>query len=101
LPPPFGKGGKIQTFAHGYKTKTKKGEKNKMAVAASITKDMIVTDILAIDPEIANFFMNLGMRCFACPSSRGKTLEMACGQHGADADELVKVINGYLEKKDP
>ena len=67
-----------------------------MAVTAQISKDMIVTDILAIDPNIAEFFMNLGMRCFACPSSRGKTLETACDLHGADADELVMVINSYL-----
>ena len=70
-----------------------------MAVSAQISKDMVVTDILAIDPNIAEFFMNLGMRCFACPSSRGKTLETACDLHGADVDELVMVINAYLADK--
>ena len=71
-----------------------------MAVAASISKDMVVTDILAVDPNIAEFFMNLGMRCFACPSSAGKTLETACEMHGANADELVEIINDYLSKAD-
>jgi len=71
-----------------------------MAAVQTVSKDMAVTDILEIDGNIAEFFMNLGMRCFACPSSRGKSLETACEMHGADADELVAVINDYLENRE-
>ena len=71
-----------------------------MAVAASISKDMIIADILEIDVNIANFLLQSGMPCLGCPSARGETLEDACAVHGADADELVGIINDYLEKAD-
>jgi len=71
-----------------------------MAVAASISKDMIIADILEKDVNIAKFLLQSGMPCLGCPSARGETLEDACAVHGADADKLVEIINDYLEKAD-
>ena len=71
-----------------------------MAVAAAISKDMIIADILETDIDIARFLMEMGMHCIGCPSARGETLEDACEVHGADADELVDVINAYLADKE-
>ena len=34
------------------------------------------------------------------PASRGESIEMACEIHGIDADELVEVINKYLESQE-
>ena len=64
-----------------------------------VTKDMIIADILAIDTETAKFFMEMGMHCLGCPSARGESLEDACMVHGADPDELIAKINGFLEAK--
>jgi len=70
-----------------------------MAVAATISKDMIIADILETDADIAGFLMEMGMHCIGCPSAMGETLEDACEVHGADADELVESINAYLAEK--
>ena len=70
-----------------------------MAVASMISKDMIIAEILEKDIGIAEILMNTGMHCLGCPSARGETLEDACDVHGADADELVMLINAYLEDK--
>lgn len=64
-----------------------------------ITKDMIISEILKIDPTIAPILMAAGMHCLGCPSAQGESLEMACAVHGLDADSIVKSINEFLENK--
>lgn len=65
----------------------------------TITKDMIIGDILDMEPGTAQFFLEMGMHCLGCPASRGESVEAACAVHGTDCDELVSKINKYLESK--
>ncbi len=64
----------------------------------SITKDMVIGDILDMDNSTAPFFLEMGMHCLGCPSARAESLEQACMVHGVDADELVKNINEHFAK---
>lgn len=64
-----------------------------------ITKDMIIMDVLKIDPETAQFFLNIGMHCLGCPSASMESIEQACMVHGADADKLVNDLNEFLANK--
>lgn len=64
-----------------------------------VTKDMIIADILTMDPTVAPLLMNAGMHCLGCPASQGESLEMACLVHGLDADLVVEELNTYLENK--
>ena len=66
---------------------------------ASITKDIIIGEILDMDQTTAPFFLEMGMHCLGCPSSRGETVEQACMVHGVDADELVQKLNEHLANK--
>ncbi|MBO5237251.1 MAG: DUF1858 domain-containing protein [Lachnospiraceae bacterium] len=66
---------------------------------AQVTKDMIIADILAIDPGNAAILMAAGMHCIGCPASQGEALEEACAVHGMNVDEVLVQINDYLEKK--
>jgi len=66
----------------------------------TVTKDMIMADILAIDPALAQILMKSGMHCLGCPSARGETLEQACSVHGADADAMITEMNVYLAAKE-
>jgi hybrid cluster-associated redox disulfide protein len=66
---------------------------------AQITKDMLISDILAVDPSIAAILMASGMHCVGCPASQGEELQEACAVHGMDVKEVLKDINEYLEKK--
>lgn len=65
---------------------------------AAVTKDMIIRDVLALDPGTAEFFFEIGMHCLGCPSASGESVAEACAVHGADADALVEKLNSYLEK---
>lgn len=66
---------------------------------AQVTKDMIIADILAIDPGNAAILMAAGMHCIGCPASQGEALEEACQVHGMDVEEVLVQINDYLDKK--
>lgn len=69
-------------------------------MAKAINKEMIIADMLQVDPGIAAILMASGMHCIGCPSAQGESLEEAALVHGLDADELVKDVNEYLEKKE-
>lgn len=64
-----------------------------------ITKDMIIGDVLDMEPGTAQFFFEMGMHCLGCPASRGESIEAACAVHSADCDALLEKINKYLESK--
>ncbi len=64
-----------------------------------VTKDMIISDMIALDRGIIAILMNAGMHCVGCPSAQGETLEEASFVHALNADELVNEINEYLEKQ--
>ena len=65
----------------------------------TVTKDMLIGDILDLDSGTAPFFFEMGMHCLGCPSARGESLEDACAVHGVDADEMVAKLNKFLADK--
>lgn len=66
---------------------------------ARVNKDMIIMDMLKLDPGIAAILMASGMHCIGCPSAQGESLEQAAMVHGLNADDLVNAVNDYLAKK--
>ena len=39
-----------------------------------ITADMLVGDVLDAHPELAKYFLEIGMHCLGCPMSRGESI---------------------------
>ena len=66
---------------------------------ATVTKDTIIGDILDMDRTTAPLFLDMGMHCLGCPSSRGETLEEACMVHGVDVNELIKKLNDHMAQQ--
>lgn len=69
-------------------------------MAAQVTKDMIISDILKLDRGTIPILLSIGMHCLGCPSSSGESLEDACAIHGIDVDQIVKELNDYLASKE-
>ncbi|MBR4874374.1 MAG: DUF1858 domain-containing protein [Clostridia bacterium] len=69
-------------------------------MANQITKDTIILDVLRLNPETAQFFLEIGMHCLGCPSASGESVEQACAVHGEDPDALVERINAFLRDND-
>ncbi|MCX4256262.1 MAG: DUF1858 domain-containing protein [Oscillospiraceae bacterium] len=68
-------------------------------MSVKITKDMIIGDVLDLDPDTAPFFLEMGMHCLGCPSSRGESIAEACAVHGVDPNELVSKLSKHFENK--
>ncbi|MCQ2455632.1 MAG: DUF1858 domain-containing protein [Clostridia bacterium] len=65
----------------------------------TITKDMLIGDILDMDNSVSEYFLAIGMHCLGCPCSRGESIEQACSAHGTDCDALVKKLNEHFGNK--
>lgn len=59
----------------------------------SITKDMIIRDILAARPDASEILMAYGMGCVGCPASQMETLEEAAAVHGMSLDGIMAALN--------
>lgn len=66
---------------------------------ASVSKDMIISDMIKMDTDIIGILMQEGMHCVGCPSAQGESLEEAAMVHGLDADALTSKINAHLASK--
>ena len=65
----------------------------------TVTREMSIGEVLAIDPDTAPIMMEYGMHCMGCPFSQMESLEDGCAAHGSDVNELVEKLNGYLSQK--
>lgn len=63
-----------------------------------ITKDTLIGEVLSADIGTAKYFIEIGMHCLGCPSSRNESIAQACAVHGTNADELVAKLNAYFKE---
>ncbi|BBF42676.1 hydroxylamine reductase [Lachnospiraceae bacterium KM106-2] len=84
----FGIGG-ISTVEEDMVSFFKEEVKPTKSEDGSITKDMVIGDILKANPAHAEVLMAAGMHCLGCPSSQMESLEEACQVHGLDVNELL------------
>jgi len=61
-----------------------------------IDETMLVGEVLDEHPELAQFFLAIGMHCLGCPMSRGESIAEACAVHGVNAEELVAKLNAAI-----
>lgn len=59
----------------------------------TITKDMVIADILKNKSSSASILIANGMGCLGCPSSQSESLEQAAAIHGMDIDALIAELN--------
>lgn len=64
----------------------------------TITKEMLIGDILRLDGSLAPVLMEMGMHCLGCPSAQMESLADACMVHGVNADEMTAKLNAKLEE---
>jgi hydrid cluster protein-associated redox disulfide domain len=63
-----------------------------------ITKDMKISDILALNELIAPFLMQNGLGCVSCSASSAESLEEACELHGINVEYLTEDLNDVLRE---
>ena len=68
-------------------------------MAKQVSKDMLISELLEVDPGIVPILMAAGMGCIGCPPAQGESLEEAAAVHGIDGGALGGRINEYLTLK--
>lgn len=66
-------------------------------MAARISKEITIGELLRMNPEVAPILMEIGMHCLGCPSAQMESLEEAAMVHGIDQVLLEEKINAFLE----
>jgi len=61
-----------------------------------ITADMLVGKVLDEHPNLAQYFIDIGMHCLGCPMSRGESIAEACNAHGQDVNALLEKLNAAI-----
>ncbi|KXB38759.1 DUF1858 domain-containing protein [Amygdalobacter nucleatus] len=61
-----------------------------------ITADMIVSDIMNMDPGVIPIFMEHGLYCMGCFMSGDESLEEAAQVDMVDLDHLILSLNQYF-----
>ncbi|WP_283170704.1 DUF1858 domain-containing protein [Curtanaerobium respiraculi] len=56
--------------------------------------NMLVGDIIRMDPSAVIKLEQLGMGCVGCPASQSESLADACMVHGMDAADVLAQLNG-------
>lgn len=59
----------------------------------TISKDMIIGELLKSKPEAAEILLRNGMGCLGCPSAQIESLEDAANVHGMDINQLLIELN--------
>ena len=65
----------------------------------TISKDMLISDIIRIDRGFVPILMKRGMNCVGCPSAQYESIEQAAVVHGMDVDELMEEMNAFLKSQ--
>ncbi len=58
-----------------------------------ITKEMTISEVLAMDEKYEKIFEKYLLTCAGCPGADMETLEQAAEGHGVSLDELLKDLN--------
>ena len=61
-----------------------------------INKDMTISEVISLNPEIAGVFTGLGMHCVGCAIAHGETVAEAAAVHGIDLDVMLEKLNAFL-----
>ena len=58
-----------------------------------ITKDMMICEILDLNPQLEDVFISHGLNCVGGPGSSGETLQDAAEGHSVDLSKLLEDLN--------
>lgn len=68
-----------------------------MSKTPTVTRDMIIGDIVAMFPDAAEILLSYGIHCVGCYANAFETLEQGLLGHGYTEDQLQELINELNE----
>jgi hybrid cluster-associated redox disulfide protein len=63
-----------------------------------ITENMLLNDILDMDPDPTDVFLRHGLNCLGCPGAQSESLKEAAEGHGIDLKKLIDDLNEFITR---
>ncbi|HML35969.1 MAG TPA: DUF1858 domain-containing protein [Bacillota bacterium] len=64
-----------------------------------ITENMLLNEILEMDPDPTDVFLRHGLNCLGCPGAQSESLREAAEGHGINLEKLIDDLNNFLQDK--
>ena len=64
-----------------------------------VTENMLLNEILDMNPDVTDIFLRHGLNCLGCPGARSENLKEAAEGHGISLALLIDDLNKFLEDK--
>ena len=64
-----------------------------------IQSNMLISELIEKDANIADVLIKHGMNCLGCPASATESLEEAARGHSANIEEIIQDIEKYFKEK--
>jgi hybrid cluster-associated redox disulfide protein len=64
-----------------------------------VTENMLLTEILDMEPDPTEVFLRHGLNCLGCPGASSESLKEAADGHGIDLVKLMNDLNAFIEKE--
>jgi len=64
-----------------------------------ITENMLLNDILNMEPDPTEIFLRHGLNCLGCPGAQSENLREAAEGHGINLTKLMDDLNEFLGEK--
>ena len=61
-----------------------------------VNKEMIIAELIKVDPGIVEILFAAGMHCIGCPSAQGESLEMALGNVRKIFPKVKNSVKNFL-----
>ncbi|HVI42460.1 MAG TPA: DUF1858 domain-containing protein [Anaerovoracaceae bacterium] len=64
-----------------------------------INENMLLNEILDMNPDPTEIFLRHGLNCLGCPGAQSENLKEAAEGHGIDLAKLIDDLNEFLGDK--
>jgi len=64
-----------------------------------ITENMLLNEILEMNPDPTDVFLRHGLNCLGCPGAQSESLREAAEGHGINLEKLIDDLNNFLQDK--
>lgn len=66
----------------------------------NINEDMIINDVIDMDPKVEKIFLSHGLNCLGCPGSQTENIREAAEGHDINLTQLLEELNQHFQKKE-
>ncbi|MPN39941.1 hypothetical protein SDC9_187475 [bioreactor metagenome] len=61
-----------------------------------ITENMLLNEILEMNPDPTDVFLRHGLNCLGCPGAQSESLREAAEGHGINLEKLIDDLNNFF-----